>query len=79
MFCLFCFLFYFLIPRRDWTIWKMVNVFFDCVYGYVLLYTLSMNASETFFLNMIDTLFEQVHLGVLNFWRYNSCPPFGLV
>ena len=45
----------------------------DCVYDYVLLYTLSMSVLEISFLNMTGILFEQVHHGVLNFWRYHSC------
>lgn len=62
--------------RRDWIIWKMGKVCSDCVYDYVLRYTLSMNVLEISFLNMIGTLFEQVHHGVLNFWRYHSCLAF---
>jgi len=51
----------------------MGKVSSDCVYDYVLRYTLSMSVLEIFFLNMIGTLFEQVHRGVLNFWRYHCC------
>jgi len=64
--------------RRDWIIWKMGKVSSDCVYDFVLRYTLSMNVLEISFLNMIGTLFEQVHHGVLNFWRYHSCLAFFL-
>ena len=45
----FGFLFYY---RRDWIIWKMGKVSSDCVYDYVLLYTLSMSVLEISFLNM---------------------------
>ena len=69
----FGFLFYY---RRDWIIWKMGKVSSDCVYDYVLLYTLSMSVLEISFLNMTGILFEQVHHGVLNFWRYHSCLAF---